>query len=234
MRKLEHRKLLWIIISIFIALSIAIGVWIIIDMTSNESLIEMQIVYVDNPAFYLKDMKLIWDDTVYHVTHIENARPGKEIGYAPDEYSNWRIYELRGYGREYLYATENDDVWRVMSKYPPEQPYRQYILDNATDNDRLTKLLSISLYENDIALLATPLISSYRLPACTYLFKDDELLILASIETEELENMLGIKNGDIIASFKVVDNNRIIFINSTVPVFADEGAQYYSAKNLAG
>ena len=57
----------------------------------DEDLIEMQIVYEDNPAFFLKDMKLIWGTENYYVSHMSGAKRGKEIGYVNDEYGGWRI-----------------------------------------------------------------------------------------------------------------------------------------------
>ena len=99
------------------------------DYKESPALFQMEIVYEENPAFFFLDMRLIWDDTTYYVTHMSNAKRGKEIGYATDEFSTWCIYELEGYGREYLYAEESEDVWRVMSIYQAEQPWRQYTLE---------------------------------------------------------------------------------------------------------
>ena len=119
--------------------------------TPIAPLIEMKMVYEENPAHFFKDMKLIWDNSTYFVTHIENAKRGTEIGYATDEQSTWRIYELKGHGRDYLYAVESEDVWRVMSVYPPAEPYRQYILENATERQKLMSMLSVTLYNDGTA-----------------------------------------------------------------------------------
>lgn len=204
----------------------------------NTSLIEMKIIYVDNPAYFSKDMKLIWNDTVYHEITPDNAGQGKQlwddvkrhvlpkvktgkgkqIGYANTEYSTWRIYELEDYNHDYLLAVESDDVWRIMSIHSPQMPVKQYILENATEKDKLERLLSISLYENGTAVLATPPISSYLLPPCTYEFSDGELLIYS--------DFYGKKNREVIARFKVEDQNTLIFESASVPLFAKGGARY--------
>lgn len=201
---------------IIVALLTAICVFICTFNTENNtvSLIEMQMVYDDNPAFFFNDMKLIWDNTEYFVTHVNNAKPGREIGHATDKFSTWRIYELKGYGRDYLYAVESEDVWRVMSVHPPEQTWRQYILENATNRDRVAKMLSVTLYQDSTARLATPPISSYAMVGTYYYtFKNDELLIFQEKEK-------------VTARFTVLDDNTLIFNSATVPLFADAGARY--------
>ena len=179
-----------------------------------DPLIEMRMAYEENPAFFFKDMKLIWDDTVYYIANINNAKPGKEIGYATDELSTWRIYELKGYGHDYLYAVENEDVWRVMSSHKPEEPFRQYILENATDKQKAERMLSVTLYKDGTARLATPPISSYAMIGIYYYaFEDGELLIFG-----EKENVT--------ARFTVLDDNTLVFVSAEVPLFADSGARY--------
>lgn len=228
---LNFRKPSRMIIVAAVALAAVLSVGFAVNRIVNAPLIEMEIVYEENPAFFLKDMKLIWDDTIYYVTQMNNTGRGKEIGYATDEYSTWRIYELNGYDYDYLLAVESDDVWRVMSIHPPEKPLQQYVLENATEKQRAERMLSVTLYGDGAARLATPLISSYMLPNCTYAFADDELLIYASIETEESENAFGVKNGEVIARFRVADDNALVFRSATVPLFAAKGARYVSAPN---
>ena len=77
-------------------------------------------------------------------------------------------------------------------------------------------------------------ISSFLLPNCTYAFADGELLIYASIMTEELENAFSVKNGQVIAKFTVADDNTLVFQSATVPVFADEGVRYTSTPEHIG
>lgn len=214
---LNFRKPSRVIIVAAVALAAVLSIGFAVNRAINEPLIEMKMVYEDNPAFFFKDMKLIWDDTVYHVTPISRTERGKEIGYATDEYSTWRIYELKGYGRDYLLAVESEEVWRVMSSHPPETPWRQYILENATERQRVERLLSVTLYNDGTARLATPLISSYALLAPYYYsLVDGELLI-------------HYEHDNVIARFAVIDDNTLVFKEASVPLFADEGARYVSA-----
>ncbi len=229
---LNFKKTSRVIIVAAVAFVAVLSVGFAVNRIVNAPLIEMEIIYEENPAFFLNDMKLIWDDTIYYVTSMDDIGWGKEIGYATDKYSTWYIYELNGYNRDYLLAAESEDVWRVMSIYPPEKPLQQYILENATEKQRAERMLSVTLYEDGTARLAAPPISSYMLPNCTYTFADGELLIYSSIETEELENAFGVKNGEVIASFTVTDDNTLIFRTAAVPLFADEGARYVSASNI--
>ena len=106
---------------------------------------------------------------------------------------------------------------------------RTYSLENPTDKQKLERLASITLYKNGTAELATPLISSYLLPACTYSFEENELLIYANIEMPESESAYGVNNGDVIARFAVADDGALVFESATVPLFADAGARYVLA-----
>lgn len=116
---------------------------------------------------------------------------------------------------------------------PSEAPIKTYSLENPTERQKVERLSSVNLYSDGTAWLVTPLISSYMLPNCTYAFADGELLIYASIETEESENAFGVKNGEAIVRFTVADDNTLVFQSATVPLFADEGARYVSAPNTS-
>ena len=184
--------------------------------SDNNELIEMKMVYEYNPAYFLKDMTLVWGDTVYHQTQMFDAGRGAEIGYAIDEYSTWQIFELEGYDHDYLLAVESEDVWRVMSSHLAEGPWRQYVLENATEKQRLERMLSVSLYSDGTVRLATSMISSYAMISpCYYSFADNELLIFYDRD-------------DIIARFEVVDDDTLVFLSSTVSLYADSGARYVS------
>jgi beta-lactamase regulating signal transducer with metallopeptidase domain len=204
------------------ALIIAVGgAAIALGAGRGEPLIEMKMMYEENPAYWSKDMKLMWGDTVYYVAPIVNAKPGREIGYATDEYNGWRIYELKGHGRDYLYAAENvsEGAWRVMSIYLSEQPWRQYILENVSDSERFTKMLSVTLYNDGTAHLYMPPISSYAMVGTFYYsLTDNELLIYG-------DNGSGGKGSEA-ARFEVIDDNTIIFRSADIPLFADAGARY--------
>lgn len=105
---------------------------------------------------------------------------------------------------------------------------KQYVLENATERDKLARMMSVTLYKNGSAELGTALISSYMPPPCTYAFKNGELLICAKIDSEHGEAAFGVRNGEVIARFEVVDDNTLVFKSSTVPLFADKGARYVS------
>lgn len=109
---------------------------------------------------------------------------------------------------------------------PTSQPMRTYYLENPTRKEKMERLLSVALFEDGTAVLATPPISSYLLPSCTYVFTEDELVIYASIDTEKSEKAYGLKNGEVVARFTVEDDKTLIFHSSTVPLFADKGARY--------
>ncbi len=111
---------------------------------------------------------------------------------------------------------------------PSEAPAKTYSLNNPTEIQKFKRLLSINLYSDGTAWLVTPPISSYMLPNCTYTFSDGELLIYASIKTEESEKAFGVKNGEVIARFTVADDSTLVFQSATVPLFADKGTQYVS------
>ena len=205
-----------LIVSIMLILTVS-GTAIALGAGRSAPLIEeMQIVYERNPAQFFDDMKLIWNDTAYYVVPMLNPQRGREIGYATDEYSTWRIYEIRGRGNDYLLAVESEDVWRVMSIYPGEQPQRQYILENATDRQRLERMLSVSLYSDGTVRLSTPPISSYMLVGA-YMYEYD-------LSNNEL--LISDSEGNVIARFDVIDENTIVFRYATVPLFADIGARY--------
>ena len=83
-----------------------------------------------------------------------------------------------------------------------------------TDSDRGTKMLSVSLYNDGRANLATPPISSYAMVGnYYYAFENGELLIF-----QDREN--------ITARFTAPDDDTLIFVSATVPLFADKGVRY--------
>ena len=199
--------------ALFVALCAGCGV----NGLFGGSLVEMQMVYEENPAFYFKEMKLLWDGTVYYVVPMQqNSRRGKEIGYAKDEFSTWRIFELMGYGIDYLLAVESDDVWRVMSSHAPKAPMRQYILEDAPEQ-KFLKTRSFTLYEDGTAVIAESPVSSYAFVGPHYyVFADGELLIKQA-------------DGSTIIVFDVADENTIVFKEAFVPLRADKGARYVAA-----
>jgi beta-lactamase regulating signal transducer with metallopeptidase domain len=190
--------------------------------TGNEAagsnLIEMKMTYHDNPASFFQDMNLRWEDTVYYEISMSDPERGAEIGYAVDQYSTWRIYEIKGYDHDYLLASEGESgAFRVMTSHVPEAPWRQYFLENATEQQRSERLLAVTLNSDGTAFLATPPISDRVLiPPYYYTFSEDQLIIYY-------------EGGEVIASFTVIDENTLAFDESPTPLHADIGARYVTA-----
>ncbi len=230
---LNFKKPSRVIIVAAAVLAAALTVGFALNRIQSAPPAKMQMVYEEDPAYALKRMRLVWDDTVYYVTPMESPKRGAEIGYTADELSTWRIFELKGHGRDYLLAVESEDVWRVMSVYPPEEPWRQYILENATEKMKMERLLSVSLYSDGTAVLATPLISSYSLPECAYTIEDGRLLISAKLETESEEGFFGLSDDEVIVTFDMPDDNTLVFRSAAVVLFADDGARYVRAAGAA-
>ena len=117
-----------------------------------------------------------------------------------------------------------DDV--SLSLLPLTESSQTYYLENATEKQKIERMYFVSLYSDGTAVLATPVISSYILPKCSYSVVDDKLLIHAIIETEFDGEFFKVRNGEIIARFAIVDNKTLVFQSSTVPIFADINARY--------
>lgn len=187
---------------------------------STDAFIEMQMIYEENPAFWSKDIKLVLGEKIYSEADwiIEDIEKGDEIGFADDEYGGWLLYELNGYDKDlFLLAQEKDnpDCTRIMTTYPTSRNiWRQYVLENAIDRERMERMLSVTLYKDGRANLATPPISSYTMVGNYYYsFENGELLIF-----QEREN--------IIARFAAPKGGTLIFVSATIPLFANEGARY--------
>lgn len=103
---------------------------------------------------------------------------------------------------------------------------RIFSLENPTEKEKLERLMSVSIYDDGTAELATPMISSYLLPKCTYIIKGDELLIYPAIESKWDEEFYGVSDGNIIARFEFADDKTLVFKSATVPLYADTGAKY--------
>lgn len=218
-------------IVILAALAVMLGVYIALSRSIKPPLVEMKVAYEEKPASLTHKMRLVWGDTVYYDTPTYPAERGAEIGYASDEDGTWRIYELKGYSRDYLLAVDSEGAERVMSVHPLEAPWRQYVLENATDRQKLERMLSVTLFSDGTAQLSAPPISSYLPPKCTYAFSDGDLIISADIDTQEAEGAFGVKNGGVIARFTVDGDDALVFKSASVPLFADEGARYVPVQN---
>ncbi|MDR1209974.1 MAG: DUF5301 domain-containing protein [Clostridiales bacterium] len=109
-------------------------------------------------------------------------------------------------------------------------PSRTFFLENATEKQKLDRMPSVTLNADGTAELGMAIISSYIPPRCTYAFEGGELTLRAVVETEHDESFFGLKNGDEVARFAVVDDSTITFKSAAIPLFADEGARYALAK----
>lgn len=110
--------------------------------------------------------------------------------------------------------------------FPGDSKVLTYVLENMTENDKFLHLSKVTLYDDGTAQLATPPISSYLLPECTFEFSGEELLIYANIVSHDEEGFFGIKDGQVVARFTVADQNTLVFKSAEVPLFAQGGARY--------
>ena len=95
---------------------------------------------------------------------------------------------------------------------------RSYFLENATQKDKMEKMLSVTLYDNGEIKLAIPWISSFAfITPCKYSIEKNELLV-------RYEN-----SDEIIAAFTIDDDGALIFKGSSLRLYADSGARYVYA-----
>ena len=181
----------------------------------GETCAQMQVVYRDNPAFFLRDMTIVWEEKTYYQCAMPGAGRGREIGYATDEYGGWQVYEVVGQRHDVLMAVEQQSgACRIFSLQLPEKPWRQYILENATAEHRLGRLLSVTLDGEGGATLAIPPISSTApVGEYSYCFEGGELLIFQDKK-------------EVLARFSVHDEHTIVFAAAGMPLFADVGVRY--------
>jgi len=192
---------------------------------SASDFIEMDVFHVDDAASFFPLMMLRWGDIVYQ--DISNYwaghfTPGDEIGYAVSELGTfWRVFELDGFGQEYLliFARDHMEAFRLMHPYPPEV-VGQFVLEDATDYQRFTQMLSVTLYYDGTARLAIPPISSFQIRHPIYFTLTDNALIIHD------------GNQSTVARFYVIDSNTIIFAESDLPLRADVGARYVAVLDL--
>ncbi len=162
------------------------------------------------------------EDGLYRIiTEVYQHKTDEE---APDQHIVWADFVIDK-------TAPKQETYEVT--LPDEAPIKTYTLENPTEKQMMERLSSITLYRDGTALLAVPPISSYMLPNCTYAFKDGELLIYANLDTAKSEDVFGVKNGEVIARFSVEDDNTLVFLSTTVTLFADQGARYVSAANAA-
>jgi beta-lactamase regulating signal transducer with metallopeptidase domain len=104
-----------------------------------------------------------------------------------------------------------------------------FYLENMDDDSTgVYRMPSITLFADGTATLAQAVISSFMLPQSPYLlysFENEDLLIRAA-EYPKMVEMYGLENNQIIARFTVVDINTLVFVEASVPLFADVGARY--------
>lgn len=108
---------------------------------------------------------------------------------------------------------------------------RTYYLEQLTERQKFQHLSSVILYDSGKAVLATPPISSYLMPECTYVIAENELILYANIDTDEQEDFFGVQHGSEIARFQINDDV-LTFQSAAVPVFAEKGMQYVLTRTL--
>jgi hypothetical protein len=130
-----------------------------------------------------------------------------------------------------LYAIEGNDgymglssdVIRLFYVLTPEFELPRTFYLEGDEDLRFTRLSSITLHHEGRARLATPPISSYAIVnPVTYTFAEGELWLYYE---NQFDNP--------IARFEIVDEYTLVFIEATVPLFADAGARYVAMENTA-
>ncbi len=114
---------------------------------------------------------------------------------------------------------------------PPKSVAAQtYQLENMTEKQRFENMSSFTLREDGTASLSAALISSYMPPECTYAIENGELVVRALIETEQEEDFFIRKNGDIMASFAIVDENTLELLSAVTNLYPVHSGRYVSVK----
>ena len=220
-----------LIIVVIVAFVVLTGAVFLVYTMVKAPLVEMQIIYIDDPSYSFSRIQLKADETTYSddTLMLKGTIPpnrGKEVGYALDEHGvNWRIFELKGYSREeYLLIFERDNMEVVRIMTTNLRPvFGIYILENVTWEQTVTRMMSVTLYQDGTAFLATPMISSFSPMGfpCYYSFENGELLIYYESDTD-----------DAIAFFDVIDDT-LVFREAYASLFADVGARYILTPVLA-
>lgn len=123
-----------------------------------------------------------------------------------------------------------------------EQKFREFIssskspitysLGNPTEEQKLQRLTSITLYKDGTASLPTPIIISYTLPLCTYSIEEGELLIYSNLEPKKSKRSKVVEKEKPIARFIIEDYKTLVCKSASAPLFADDGARYvYEPEN---
>lgn len=104
--------------------------------------------------------------------------------------------------------------------------YKSYGLENATDRQRMDKMITFSLYKNGTMSFAPALISSYIPPRCTYSIEGDEMVFRARIKTERDRQFFGLEDGAVVARFTIIDENTLVFSSAEIALFAEPNGRY--------
>ena len=75
-------------------------------------------------------------------------------------------------------------------------------LENATDHDRFTTLIAVTLHDDGSVEFALPHASSYHHPEYRYSFSDDELLIHAVVP-HKIREQYDLDNDEVVARFSI-------------------------------
>ncbi|MCL2718347.1 MAG: hypothetical protein FWE14_06165 [Lachnospiraceae bacterium] len=214
-----------IIVAVILTVALIIG--LMINREANSMLNEIEIFYKEDSIRNSPTMFLTLDEIEYfNITGTwDNTLPlerGEEVGSALDEYgTNWHIFELKGYSKnDYLLVFERDNNFnQFLMSTIAHDVYGTYILENATQKQKLEQLFSIILNHDGTVWLVTPPISSFILvDSCYYTFMDYELII-------------HYESGEEVARFDIDTDGALVFQSSTVPLHATVGARYVEIHN---
>jgi beta-lactamase regulating signal transducer with metallopeptidase domain len=214
---LNFKKPSRMIISAAIALAAVLSVGFALDRANNNNeLFRFEVSY--NASESTDGIQFILDNTVYSLYgggwQTQQPEEGSEIGFAVGANGEWyKIFEREGYSiSEFIIATDAE----LMS---PAQIYmaeirRTFVLEDMTEEQRMTRLNSVTIHPNGTASLKMPPISSYATahPLLFTLF-DGEFLI-------------HYENGDTVARFEYIDGTTLILKEASSLLFADVGARY--------
>ncbi len=104
-----------------------------------------------------------------------------------------------------------------------------YQLANMTDRQRMENMTSFYLNPDGTASFNAAMISSYIPPNCTYKVADGKLIFHAIIANVWEDDFFGHKDGDIMATFNIIDEDTLQFESANIPLFAVTGGRYVGA-----
>ena len=122
---------------------------------------------------------------------------------------------------------ESNLIWSGTPESPYLVAWKTYALENATEEQRVGRMMYISLYTNGTMSFAPALaISSAPPPRCTYSIEGDEMVFRAIIKTERDRNFHKLEDGDVVARFTILDENTLVFHSAEITLNAEPNGRY--------